>query len=173
MVGEDLAGKMITTPRNQETENWGAVRLSDFSVAQTAFALSQSSLWLPGMASSLALKVVFLANVGGLGFVHRDITGPAPRGPFDKIAPSPTATYPALWNHNAKNETRMICAPDSQLQVRQGMEDKAAVIWATASRAHLNLDFRFNSQPLTVAFTEQASIGGTAWPNVDIQRQAV
>ena len=166
MVGEDLAGKMITTPRNQETENWGAVRLSDFSVAQTAFALSQSSLWLPGMASSLALKVVFLANVGGLGFVHRDITGPAPRGPFDKIAPSPTATYPALWNHNAKNETRMICAPDSQLQVRQGMEDKAAVIWATASRAHLNLDFRFNSQPLTVAFTEQASIGGTAWPNV-------
>ena len=166
MVGDDLAGKMITTPRNQETENWGAVRLSDFSVAQTAFALSQSRLWLPGMASSLALKVVLLANVGNLGFVHRDITGPAPRGPFNKIAPSPTATYPALWNHDAKNETRMICAPDSQLQVRQGMEDKAAVIWATASRAHLNLDFRFNSQPLTVAFTEQPTIGGTAWPNV-------
>ena len=141
MVGEDVAGKMITTPRSQETENWGAVRLSDFSVAQTAFALSQSRLWLPGMASSLALKVVLLANVGNLGFVHRDITGPAPRGPFNKIAPSPTATYPALWNHDAKNETRMICAPDSQLQVRQGMEDKAAVIWATASRAHLNLDF--------------------------------
>ena len=166
MVGEDLAGKMITTPRSQETENWGAVRLSDFSVAQTAFALSQSRLWLPGMASSLALKVVLLANVGNLGFVHRDITGPAPRGPFNKIAPSPTATYPTLWNHNATNETRMICAPDSQLQVRQGMEDKAAVIWATASRAHLNLDFRFNSQPLTVAITEQESIGGTAWPNV-------
>ena len=60
----------------------------------------------------------------------------------------------------------MVCQPDSQLQVKPGMEDKAANVWTTASRAHLNLDFRFTSQPLTVAFTEQASIGGRAWPNV-------
>ena len=58
------------------------------------------------------------------------------------------------------------CLPDSQLLVRPGMEDKAAEAWATASRAHINLDFRFNSQPLTAAFTEQASIGGRAWPSV-------
>ena len=46
------------------------------------------------------------------------------------------------------------------------MEAKAASVWATASRAHLNLDFRFNSQPLSAAFTEQIAIGGTAWPNI-------
>ena len=46
------------------------------------------------------------------------------------------------------------------------MEEKAAKVWATASRSHLNLDFRFNSQPLSVAFTERVTIGGTAWPNV-------
>ena len=166
MIGEHLAGKMITAPRMQEGANWGAVRLSDYSVAQTAFALSQSRLWLPGMASSLELEVVLLANLGKLGFVHRDITGPAPRGPFDKIAPSPTATYPALWNHNAKNETRMVCVPDVQLQVRPGMESKAAVVWATASRAHLNNEYTFGSQALAVAFTERESIGGTVWPNV-------
>ena len=166
MVGEELAGKMITAPHSPDGASWGAVRLSDFSVAQTAYALSQSRLWLPGSASSVELKVALLTDVGKLGFVHRDITGPAPRGPFDKIDPSPTATYPALWNHDAKNETRMVCAPDSQLQVRQGMERKAAIVWTTASRSHLNLDFRFNSQPLTVAFTEQPSLGGRAWPNV-------
>ena len=166
MIGEELAGKMITAPRASNKTSWGAVRLSDFSVAQTAYALSQSRLWLPGSASSVELKMVLLADVGKLGFVHRDITGPAPRGPFDRIGPSPTATYPALWNHNAKNETRIVCAPDSQLQVRQGLESKAANVWTSASRAHLNLDFRFNSQPLTVAFTVQASIGGRAWPNV-------
>ena len=166
MVGQQLTGKMISAPRVPGGASWGAVRLSDYSVAQTAYALSHSRLWLPGNASPIELKVALLADVGKLGFVHRDITGPAPRGPFDKIVPSPTATYPALWNHNAKNETRMVCSPDSQLQVRQGMEGKAADVWATASRAHVNLDFRFNSQPLTVAFTEQASIGGTAWPNV-------
>ena len=97
----------------------------------------------------------------------RDITGPAPRGPFDKAAPSPTATYPALWSHDARRETRMVCLPDSQLLVRPGMEYKAADVWETASQAHLNLGFRFNTQPLAIAFTNQHSIGGRAWPNVN------
>ena len=66
-----------------------------------------------------------MGDIGELGLVHRDITGPAPRGPFDKAAPSPTATYASLWNHNARRETRMVCLPDSQLLVRPGMEDKA------------------------------------------------
>ncbi len=165
-VGQQLTGKMISAPRVPGGASWSAVRMSDYSVAQTAYALSQSRLWLPGHATSVELKVALLGDVGNLGFLDRDINGAAPRGPFDKAPPSPTATYPALWNHNAKNETRMVCSPDSQLQVRQGMEGKASNIWDTASRAHVNRDFRFNSQPLTVAFTEQASIGGTAWPNV-------
>ena len=107
-----------------------------------------------------------LNTLAKLGMVHRDITGLRPRGSFDKIAPSPTATYPFLWNHDAKNETRMVCEPDSQLRVRSGMEKKAATAWATASRTHINLDFRFNSQPLTAAFTARESMGGRAWPNV-------
>ena len=165
-IGGELAGKMITAPCSPDRASWSAVRLSDFSVAQTANALIHSCLWPPGNASPLELKVASLANVGRLGLVDRDINGPVPRGPFDKMPPSPTATYPSLWNHNAKRETRLVCAPDSQLQVRQGMEGIAADVWATASRAYLNRDFRFTSQPLTAAFTEQPSIGGRAWPNV-------
>ena len=42
----------------------------------------------------------------------------------------------------------MVCLPDSQMQVKPGLEARAREIWATASRAHFNLDFRFNSQPL-------------------------
>ena len=165
-VGEELAGETIAAPRGADGGSWSAVRLSDHSLAQTAYAMSQSKLWLPGSASPVDMKTALLGDIGGLGFVHRDITGPAPRGSFDKAAPSSTATYPSLWNHNARQETRLACQPDSQLLVRQGMEEQAADIWATASRAHINLDFRFNSQPLTTAFTEQASIGGRAWPNV-------
>ena len=79
---------------------------------------------------------------------------------------SRTASYPSLWNHNAKNETRLICPPDSQLRVIRGREEQADEVWATASRAHLNQDFRFTSQPLTAAFTERETVGGRAWPNV-------
>ena len=67
------------TPRDTV---WGAVRLSDYSLAQTAYALFQSSLWLPGRPAALELNVALLGSVGELGLVHRDITGPAPRGAF-------------------------------------------------------------------------------------------
>ena len=164
--GETPIGEVLSSPARSSGETWGSVRVSDYSVAQTADALSRSMLWLPGVATAFELAVARLNEIGQMGLVDRDITGPRPRGPFDKVAPSATATYPALWNHNAKNEKRIVCTPDSQLRVRTGLENKADTVWQTASRAHLSRGFRFNSQPLTVAVTEQDSIGGRAWPNV-------
>ncbi len=162
MIGSETAGEAIDTP--QSKDNWGAVRLSDCSVAQTAYALTKSRLWLPSLTSFVELNVAALSDVGKRGWHDMNITGS--KAPFTKAPASPTATFPALWNHTAKLETRIVCQPDSQLLVKPGMENKASEAWATASRSHVNRDFRFNSQPLTVAFTEQVSIGGTAWPNV-------
>ena len=167
-IGDEWSGVSISRPLGTDGENWRAVRVFDGSLAQTAYALSQSKLWLPGSASPVELKTALLSDIGKLGLVDRDITGPTPRGPFDRAAASPTATYPALWSHNAKRETRMVCMPDSQLLVRSGMEDKAADVWDTASQVHLNRGFRFNAQPLAFAFTDQRSIGGRAWPNVNL-----
>ena len=56
--------------------------------------------------------------------------------------------------------------PDSSLRVRPGLEEKAATVWTTASRGHLNRDFTFGSQALAVAFTLREAIGGRVWPNV-------
>ncbi len=165
-VGDETVGEMITAPLSEDGGNWGGVRLLDYSLAQTAHALTESKLWPPCQPAALDLKMAALGVVGKLGLVDRDITGPAPRGPFTKIAASPTATYPSLWNHDASKETRMVCEPDSQLQVRPGMEKGAAEVWSTASRAHLNRDFTFGSQALSIAFTELKSMGGRVWPNV-------
>ena len=162
-VGEERIGEMLTAPYDTTGEAWAPVRLKDSSLAQAANALSESRLWLPGIAEAKALSTVPLSMVGGRGLYHRNIIA---SGPFTKSTPSPTSTYPALWNHNARNEKRIICQPDSQLLVKQGREDRVADVWATASRAHLNLDFTFGAQPLAVAFTERESIGGRVWPNV-------
>lgn len=166
MIGDECAGEMLTAPCQSTGHAWGAVRVMDYSLAQTAYALADSRLWLPGSSSALELRTALLGIVGKLGLVDRDIIGPPPRGPFIKTAASPTATYPALWNHNARNEMGMVCAADSSLRVRARMEAKAAEVWATASRTHLSRGFRFNSQPLAVAFTNRESLGGRAWPNV-------
>ena len=164
MVGDESAGEMLSAPFKVAREAWGVVRVADCSLAQTARVLSDSKLWLPGSPQPLALKIARLGAVGTLGLVDRDIIGPPPppRGPFTKAAATPTATYPALWNHDAAKEMRMTCEPDSSLHVRQGMEAKAAEVWKTASRAHFSRGFRFNSQPLAAAFTDRESLGGRA-----------
>ncbi len=146
---------------------WGLVRLLDGAVAQTAHALAKSKLWLPGEPTAIDLPIAPLTDVGQRGWYHVNIAGST--GPFTKHSPSATATYPALWNHNAQEEKLLICAPDMQLLVRQGMENRAAEVWKTASRVHISQDFRFNSQPLGAAFTAGLSIGGVAWPNVSFK----
>ena len=46
------------------------------------------------------------------------------------------------------------------------MEIDAVRLWKVASRAHITQEFRFTSQPLSVAITDSKTIGGRAWPNI-------
>ena len=164
--GEELTGDVLDAPIDAHKDGWGAARISDASVAQTAHALSNGNLWLPTQSKPFELPITQLKDIGQRGLDSQLFISRAHRGPFTKESASPTATYPSLWNHNARNEKRMTCEPDSQMSVRQGMEEDATEIWATASRAHISRGFRFNSQSLAVAFTDRKSIGGRAWPNV-------
>ena len=168
-VGDEQVGELIEAPSPQSDlgEGWGAVRIKDFAITQTAYALSQSKLWLPASNAPLELKTASLGDIAQFGKYHLSIIGRPPQGCFTKTTFRPNATYPALWNHNARNETRIICEPDSQLRARRGMEDQANAVWATAGRCHINLDFTFGSQPLAVAFTEHKVVGGRVWPNVN------
>ena len=167
--GDALAAELLNAPVDSHENGWGAARILDASVAQIAHSLSHGKLWLPAEPDARELPMAQLKQVGQRGLDSQLLVSAAHKGPFAKLPPSPTATYPSLWSHNARNEMRMACAPDSQLQVRQGMEDRAAEVWSTASRAHVSRGFRFNSQSLAVALTDQLSIGGRAWPNVKFE----
>ena len=164
--GGEQYGESVNAPLDDHETGWGAARILDASVAQVAYALSKGKLWLPAQPEAGELAMAQLNEVGKRGLDSQMFISAAHKGPFTRTQSSPTATYPALWNHNAKNETRMICNPDSQLRVRPGMESEAATVWATASRAHLNREFTFGAQALAIAFTEQESAGGRVWPNI-------
>ena len=47
MVGEESVGETITASRCEDGESWSAVRLADYSLPQTAYALSQSKVVAP------------------------------------------------------------------------------------------------------------------------------
>ena len=70
----------------------------------------------------------------------------------------------------------MTVLPDSHCRIREvsgrvpkRLQERADARWATATRAHYNRDFQFNSQSLIVAMTERPSIGGRAWPSVVLE----
>ena len=170
--GDGSAGEILDAPIASGENGWNVARILDASVAQAAHALAEGRLWPPGEASAVAIPIALLNQVGERGPDSQLLISPAHQGPFTRGPASNTATYPALWNHNARNETHMICAPDSQLIVRAGMEDRVAALWATASRTHVSRGFRFNSQPLAAAITEQRSAGGRGWPNVKFENSA-
>ncbi len=166
-IGGDHAGETITADVDANTETWGAVRIQDYSVAQAAYSLTQSKIWMPGKFESFDLPMVPFKKIGTRSLNAMNVAKSSV-APFDlkRGRPSSTATYPSIWSHNAQNETRLVCEPDSELQARQGKEERAGIIASTASRCHHNVDFRYNSQPLAVAFTKDKTIGGRAWPSV-------
>ena len=169
--GSAPIGEILDAPVGQYESGWGAARIADATVAQVAYSLADGRLWLPAEPQALELPITRLGEISQLGVHDSMLTMATHNGPFVKEAPSPTATYPALYNHDATRETKLICDPDSQLRVKPGKEMRAAELWATAGRAHINRDFRFNSQPLAVAFTSRVSIGGTVWPNINFEDQ--
>ncbi len=167
-VGDEQLGEALDAPLNLNSP-WSVAGISDFSVVQTAYNLTKGVTRLPQMRREDAqtLPMTTLQQVCDIGINHNNIVGNGSQTAFylDK-PPSVTPTYPMLWNHHAPRERRMVVAPDSEGRVKPGREARAEEIWSTRSHAHYNADFRFNSQPLAVAFTEKMTIGGTAWKNL-------
>ena len=173
-VGDERLGEAIDARLSKDAP-WSAVGISDFSIVQTAFQLAQGVVWLPQMRAQdvLHIPMATVQQTCQIGIYDMNIVGSGKRTAFVRIEPpSDAPTYPMLWGHDAQREKRMVVAPDSEGRVKQGTEDRADEIWVTRSHAHHNRDFRFNSQPLAVAFTETETIGGRAWPNVKFDDRA-
>ena len=174
VIGDELLGEVIDASLPLDS-SWSAVGIADFAVVQTAFQLVNGTIWLPQMRKqdALHIPIATIELTGQIGIYDMNIVGNGSQTAFNRIKrPSRAPTYPMLWSHDAQLEKKMVVAPDSEGRVKPGREQRAAEIWDTRSHAHHNRDFRFNSQPLAVAFTETQTIGGRAWPNVKFDDRA-
>ena len=165
-IGDDTAGCFI----HATLADGGCAAVSEPGVVEAALALKDGSLRLPRMREAQPLPVAVLADLGRRGLVHRDINGRnsdnSPRGPFDVVPRhGVVSAYPMLWEHGAQRERRLVVEPDTEGRVRQDCDTRALDVWETATRLHLTLDFRLNSQSLAACLTPEPSIGGRAWPN--------
>lgn len=165
-IGETQIGNFIWA----DIQDVGCAGITQIDLAACARSLIDGKLSLPRL-SDIDFALVKLGELGERGPYHMDINGwqadkETPRGPFDleKITTEKSTAYPILWEHTAQNETNIMVMPDHEGVIRPGLKDKALRIWDSASRLHLNRDFRLNSQPLAACFTDTPCIGGHAWP---------
>jgi hypothetical protein len=183
-LGDETVGQMLDAPL-PKSGGWLLARIMDLSLAQAAYQLAmKGQVWLPTMSEqdALAIKMATVGDIGAVGPYHADINGTTQdggiRGPFKvvDIKPGAAPTYPILWSHDAERERTMAFEADSEGLPRKGKhsKEKAAVskkiknIWDVASHCHLNRDFRFNSQSTGMQFTTRRTIGGRAWPSINL-----
>ena len=177
-IGSDTVVGIYT--RGSILDEGGLAQVRNWSVVNTCTKLSKGIISLPRMTDELQVPITQLKNIGNRGLVHRDISGDRPtpdappRGPFDIIEITGNSpSYPALWAHTAERERQLIATPDREGKPRSGCDDRANEVWKkTASRMHFNLDFRLNSQSLVVCLTKDKTIGGRAWPNFLLNKEA-
>ena len=182
--GDDVIGTMINAPL-PENGGWNISRIADMSLAQSAHQLTRRGrAWLPSMAQTQAVAVPMttVEKLGKIGPYHADIQGNTTnggvRGPFkvSDIKKGQVPTYPCLWSHDAEREKRIAfdAWEEAVPRVPKDAAEKTVIdrkipeVWATGSNLHFNRDFRFNSQPTAVQFSQRISLGGRAWLSIKI-----
>lgn len=165
----ESAGKIWLTETQEagsfvRSDGWAGIGVRETGLAVFVTSLSQGRLLPPRMPVSVPVPICALGALGRRGFLHRDINGLTPggeaRGPFDIEPLTRSPEYPVLWAHAARRERRLIIEPDGQGRSREGCRERAARLWQDgASRLHVSLDFRLNSQALAACLTEKPSLG--------------
>lgn len=175
MLGNDVHGVLV----RGTWDDGKCASIAYPEIVEAVQALQAGTLRLPRMKNVRPIPMASLGDLGTRGMYHLDINGlnkkPSDwrdgergsfRGPFEIVHLSSDApTYPALWSHDAERERCLVVDPDSEGLVRDGFEERAIEAWDTATRLHVSLDFRLNSQSLAACVTPMSTLGGRAWPN--------
>ncbi len=179
-LGDDYAAQMLDCPLPSDDSPWPLVGIADMEIAQAAYRLQRGELASIGSPTEepYRIPIVEIGRFAERGPYHMDIywdlADGTPQGPFALLRPkmNPVPTYPILWARDSKEQRNLVAEPDSEGQIKavptgqEEINEKAARVWATATRAHYNRDVQFNANSLIVATTERPTIGGRAWPSV-------
>ena len=163
-----LASEMEEKSIDGNLLDCGAAGVKEPNLSKFMSLLLSGEFWSVRKNEIKSFSCTTMASLGTKGLLSRDLTGTVPRGAFDKspLAECRVPIYPTIWGHDADRERAFFVDPDCELLAREGFESQASKIWIdVASRLHLSIDFRLNSQSLAACLTRKKTLGGRAWPN--------
>lgn len=162
------------------SEPWISVGIKDFSLIQRIRKLCDKSiLTFPNKNKSyeIPMKDAFFGN-DPTGTGPLDILANFPkdgeqtkfyRGPFIKNNYEETCIYPMIWSNDGKTQLTLLINPDTEATPTQKSTDlEVDNVWNKRSRVHYNIDLSINSQQLSACMTADETIGGNAWPTVNL-----
>ena len=162
-VGEERVGSALNCPLEKI---WSTSRIRELALIQSAYHLANGCVWLPGLRDPIEIPISPVGEIATIGFDHRIIKDPS-WGAFDiEMGCSDADSYPGLWHLDSDNQRAIVVEPDCHGLIRSDYWDKAQEILERNSRIHHNVELRFNSNSLSVLFTEKPAIGIRSLPNV-------
>ena len=162
--GDEVVGSALDCPLKL-TDPWGATRVKELSLIQSAYHLADGHIWLPEQSTPLEIPMTTVGEMAEVGFDSNKITGK--RGAFDiEKRYSDRDTYPCLWHVKANAQRTLLVRPDSHGIIRSDCWDQAQAVLSRNSRVHHMAKLRFNANSLAVLFTERDSVGVNTIPNV-------
>ena len=165
-IGDDEIGQILECPLNVG-EGWSTTRTKAMELIQTGHHLINGKL---NIAAELKTNDIPMCRVDELATVsmsHLHVYGADKQGTFDMATGcSDTDAYPCLWKVDSPVQRTMEALPDYHGVLRPGREAKLQQLLDRNSRAHYNVNLRFNASSAVAIFTERPSIGVRSFSNI-------
>ena len=163
-IGNDQIGEVIYA-HTDPLDKWGMTGVANLGLIKTASLLAEGYLKLPHRAKMLEIPTAPIGKVAQVGPVDRLV-----ENVYIRHAGSDSGTeFPLLWSRDSTTQACMEISPDHSGTVRDGQQAESPKLWERASHLHICRDFRFNSNPTCAVLTPYKSLGGRAWPNLQLE----
>lgn len=165
-IGDDEVGKILECPL-KVGEGWSATRTKAMELLQTGHHLVNGRLNLAAELKTVDIPMCRVEDMATVSMSHLHVYGEGEQGTFDMAEGcTDTDDYPCLWQVNSPMQRTMEALPDYHGVLRPGREAKLQQLLARNSRAHYNVNLRFNASSAAAIFTERPSIGVRSLSNV-------
>lgn len=170
-LGRSIIGTMLDCSLDLD---WDFVNVYDALLLQCAHTLANGSFKpISNSLYSYDLPMTTLGT-GNIGPLSRDVADNNPSGtraPFSIYPIGGTSGYMSLANNDAKVQNTLIVDPDrNAIPKSNASESVIKDKLNTASRLHINILSRYNSQSLLVLYTKKPTLcAGSSLPNYYIK----
>lgn len=166
-MGKEIIGYAQNCSLTPSNGVWSVFCVKDLAVVQSAYQLVNGHLQLPRQEIPESIPICQLSEIATVGSRVYDMKGKNKKKilKIEKGCPD-TADYPCLHHVHKETQRSMVVQPDSHGLLRSNLPDDIEKIKQQNSRIHYNMYLRYNTNSLTVMFTEQNTLGVNLIPSI-------